>query len=265
MIEVKNLSVAYAAREKRSAGVSPVVIDGLSLSVPPGALVALLGPSGCGKSSLLNVIAGFVEPSAGTAAVSGRVIHGPGADRGVVFQDDALLPWLDVIGNVSFPLVLRGVQAAEREATARRFLELVGLKSFERRSIWELSGGMRQRVGIARALAADPEVLLMDEPFGALDALTRERMQELLLKVWRATGKTIVVVTHGVEEATFLATDLVVLSRRPARIVHHLKLHFGTRHADGEPARAIKSLPEFVAVREQVLASVFTQDEVEHA
>ena len=265
MIEVKNLSVAYLAANERTAGVSPVVIDGLSLSVPSGALVALLGPSGCGKSSLLNVIAGFVEPSAGTAAVSGRVIHGPGADRGVVFQDDALLPWLDVIGNVSFPLVLRGVKATEREATARRFLELVGLKGFERRSIWELSGGMRQRVGIARALAADPEVLLMDEPFGALDALTRERMQELLLKVWRATGKTIVVVTHGVEEATFLATDLVVLSKRPARIVHHLKLHFGTRHADGESARAIKSLPEFVAVREQVLASVFTQDEVKHA
>jgi taurine transport system ATP-binding protein len=181
----------------------------------------------------------------------------------VVFQDDALLPWLDVIGNVALPLQLKGVPRREREERARHFLALVGLQGQDRRAIWELSGGMRQRVGIARALAADPEVLLMDEPFGALDALTRERMQELLLRVWAQTGKTIVLVTHGVEEAVFLATDLVLLSPRPARIVEQRALPFSRRFAAGEPARTLKSLPEFVQTREQVLAAVFELEGLE--
>ncbi len=264
-VELDRVTVAYG---RPGAGAN--VLENLSLSVPEGGLCVLLGPSGCGKSSLLNVIAGFVPTDGGRASVAGRRISGPGADRGVVFQDDALLPWLDVLGNVALPLHLKGRPKAEREEQARHFLSLVGLAGQEGKAIWELSGGMRQRVGIARALAADPQVLLMDEPFGALDALTRERMQELLLKVWRATGKTIVLVTHGVEEAVFLATDLVVLSRRPARIALQLPLDFGRRHAGGEPARAIKSMPEFVAVRERVLAEVFaldgegTQDAVIH-
>jgi taurine transport system ATP-binding protein len=233
------------------------VLDRLSLTVRPGSLTALLGPSGCGKSTLLNLIAGFVPLQEGSARVCGRPIEGPGADRGVVFQDDALLPWLDVIGNVALPLRLKGLPRREREERARHFLALVGLQGQDRRAVWELSGGMRQRVGIARALAADPEVLLMDEPFGALDALTRERMQELLLRVWAETGKTIVLVTHGVEEAVFLATDLVLLSPRPARIVAQRVLPFSRRFAAGEPARALKSLPAFVQTREQVLAAVF--------
>jgi len=255
--------MAWLELEGVVAGYGPAsapVLDRISLSIPEGGLCVLLGPSGCGKSTLLNVVAGFVPLEGGRASVSGRAIAGPGADRGVVFQDDALLPWLDVLANVAFPLHLKGIPRAEREETARHFISLVGLSGHEAKSIWELSGGMRQRVGIARALAADPKVLLMDEPFGALDALTRERMQELLLKVWQATGKTIVLVTHGVEEAVFLATRLVVLSKRPAHIALQLELDFGRRHARGEAARAIKSLPEFVAVREQVLSEVFALD-----
>jgi taurine transport system ATP-binding protein len=259
VVELERVVAGYG-----DAASSTTVLDTVSLTVPDGGLLVLLGPSGCGKSSLLNLIAGFVLPTSGRATVSGRVITGPGADRGMVFQDDALLPWLDVLGNVALPLRMKGLAQAERVERARHFLDLVGLQGYARKAIWELSGGMRQRVGIARALAADPEVLLMDEPFGALDALTRERMQELLLRVWAATGKTIVLVTHGVEEAAFLATDLVLLSRRPARIVEHLRLDFGRRFTAGEAARAIKSLPEFVAVRERVLAAVFEQDPALH-
>jgi taurine transport system ATP-binding protein len=260
VVELRSLAVAYGDADQGTAG-STTVLSPLSFSIPTGGLAVVLGPSGCGKSTLLNVIAGFVKPSGGSVAVSGRTVSGPGADRGVVFQDDALLPWLDVLGNVAFPLQLRGADRTEREVQARRHLDLVSLRGFEHKPIWQLSGGMRQRVGIARALAADPEVLLMDEPFGALDALTRERMQELLLKVWHATGKTIVLITHGVEEATFLATDLVVLTRRPAKIGLHLALNFGIRHAEGEPARAIKSSADFVATREQVLAAVMAQED----
>jgi taurine transport system ATP-binding protein len=241
-------------------GDQPAVLERVSLDVPAGGILVLLGPSGCGKSSLLDVVAGFSAARAGVVRVGGRPVTGPGADRGVVFQDDALLPWLDVLGNVAFPLRLQGLPPADRAERARHVLGLVGLAGQERRKVWELSGGMRQRVGIARALAADPEVLLMDEPFGALDALTRERMQELLLRVWRATGKTLVVVTHDVEEAVFLATDLVLLSRHPGRIVRHLPLDFGRRHADGERARAVKSSPAFVDVREQVLSAVLAQE-----
>ena len=249
MVELDQVSVGYG-------GDAAPVLERVSLQLREGGLLVLLGPSGCGKSSLLNLIAGFVPAQSGRATVGGRPITAPGADRGVVFQDDALLPWLDVLANVALPLRLKGVGQSEREERARHHLALVGLAGQERKAIWELSGGMRQRVGIARALAADPQVLLMDEPFGALDALTRERMQELLLKVWQATGKTIVLVTHGVEEAVFLATDLVLLSRRPARIARRYAPDFGRRHAAGEGARALKSLPEFVALRERVLADI---------
>jgi taurine transport system ATP-binding protein len=258
MVTLERVVAGYES----DVGVRPV-LDRLSLEVPDGGLTVLLGPSGCGKSTMLNVIAGFVPVRAGRATAAGRPITAPGADRGVVFQDDALLPWLDVLGNVALPLRLKGVPRAEREDRARHFLELVGLPGHERRAIWELSGGMPQRVGIARALAADPQVLLMDEPFGALDALTRERMQELLLRVWVNTGKTIVLVTHGVEEAVFLATDLVLLSPRPARIVEQLALPFSRRFAAGEGARALKSCPEFVATRERVLAAVFELEAAE--
>jgi len=235
------------------------VLEDFSLDIGAGELTVLIGPSGCGKTTLLNHIAGFTRPDSGSVEIDGRPVSGPGADRGVIFQQDALLPWMTVLENVAFGLRLRGMRAGERAAAARSMLDLVDLVGFERHHVWELSGGMKQRVSLARALAADPKTLLMDEPFGALDAMTREQMQTLLLKVWRSTGKQMVLVTHDIEEAVFLASDLVMLSARPARLASRIALDFGRRFAAGEPARRIKSEPAFIDRREQVLSWLFEQ------
>ncbi|NIF17226.1 taurine ABC transporter ATP-binding subunit [Pantoea sp. Cy-639] len=252
LLELERISAQYP-------GASTPVLADINLSLGPRQLLVALGPSGSGKTSLLNLIAGFVAPSAGRITLDGVPVQGPGAERGVVFQDDALLPWQDVLGNVGFGLELAGVPRAQREAKAREMLALVDLAGFGARRIWQLSGGQKQRVGLARALAADPRVLLMDEPFGALDAFTREQMQELLLQVWQRTAKPVFLITHDIEEAVFLASELVLLAPNPGRVVERLQLDFGQRYAAGESARAIKSDPRFIETREHVLARVFSQ------
>ncbi|MBJ9977617.1 taurine ABC transporter ATP-binding subunit [Pseudomonas sp. S75] len=252
LLELQRISAHYP-------GAATPVLDDINLTLAPDQLLVALGPSGSGKTSLLNLIAGFTAPSGGRITLDGEAVRGPGADRGVVFQDDALLPWQNVLDNVAFGLELAGVPRDERRAKARDMLALVDLAGFGERRTWQLSGGQKQRVGLARALAADPQVLLMDEPFGALDAFTREQMQTLLLTVWKRTAKPVLLITHDIEEAVFLASELILLAPNPGRIVERLPLEFGRRFAAGESARAIKSDPRFIETREHVLSRVFAQ------
>lgn len=191
----------------------------LDLHVDAGEFVALVGPSGCGKSTLLGLVAGFIQPTEGTVLAGGKQVSAPGPDRGVVFQQSNLFPWLSARDNVAFALRLRGESKSDRYKIADHWLNVVGLSEFGDAAPFELSGGMQQRCQIARVLAADPEVLLLDEPFGALDAMTRERLQNELHRIWAETKRTVIFVTHGVEEAAFLATRVIVLSDRPGRIV----------------------------------------------
>lgn len=209
-IEVSGLSKTYRRVVGREISLT-TALAGISFSIDPQQFVTVIGPSGCGKSTVMKVIAGLLEPSSGTVAVSGRPIDGPGADRGCVFQFPGLMPWKTVTANVELALEFAGVPKAERTRRAEHYVDLVGLSGFARHHPNELSGGMQQRVGIARALAVEPAVLLMDEPFGALDALTRTRMQDELLRIWEQTMKTVLFITHSVEEAVLLSDRVLVM------------------------------------------------------
>lgn len=232
MLQISHLSADYGGK--------PALAD-INLTLESGELLVVLGPSGCGKTTLLNLIAGFVPYQHGSITLEGQQVTGPGAERGVVFQNEGLLPWRNVQDNVALGLQLAGVDKAQRRQAAAQMLKKVGLEGAEKRFIWQLSGGQRQRVGIARALAANPQLLLLDEPFGALDAFTREQMQTLLLKLWHETGKQVLLITHDIEEAIFMATELVLLSPGPGRVVERLRLDFSRRFVAGESCRSIKS------------------------
>jgi NitT/TauT family transport system ATP-binding protein len=229
-------------------------IQDVSLSIAPGELVCLIGPSGCGKSTLLGALAGHIPVARGELKVDGAPVGGPHPDRGIVFQHHTLFPWKSVLNNVAFGPKMRGVRRRDRNERSREILELVGLKDFIHRYPKQLSGGMQQRVEIARVLVNRPRLLLMDEPFGALDALTRMNMQELLLDIWTKVRTTIVFVTHDIDEALFLADRVLVMSHRPGRIIDEIKVPFA------RPRRAEVSVtPEFGALKHRCLSLLHTK------
>ena len=228
-------------------------LDGVSLEVADGEFVTVVGPSGCGKTTLLNILAGLVRPTSGRTLVDGKEVKGPGPDRGVVFQELAILPWRTVARNIGHGLEIQGVERHERERRVRDFIKLVGLEGFDHRYPHELSGGMKQRVALARTLAANPVVMLMDEPFAAVDAQTRITLQEELNRIAIATRKTILLVTHNVEEAAFLGDRCFIVTRRPGRIKRVVEIPVPRER------RLWKTLtadPGFVARREEILMLV---------
>ncbi len=213
-IEIRGLSHRYTDTK----GVLITAVEDVSLAVKDGQLMSIVGPSGCGKTTLLNIVAGFIPATSGSVLIDGKPVSRPGPDRGVVFQSYALFDWLSVSENIEFGLRMRGIKARERAERANKFLALMGLRQFANRYPYELSGGMKQRVAIARALANNPDILLMDEPFASLDAQTRELMQEELLKIWETTRKTILFITHSVDEAIYLSNEVAVMTYRPGRM-----------------------------------------------
>ena len=230
-----------------SGGDAVQALEPISLDIAENAFVCLVGPSGCGKSTLLNILAGFEKPTSGQALMDGVPVRGPDPRRGVVFQQGALFTWMNVRDNVAFGPRATGKPSAQAGRIADRYLEMVGLTAFARRFPYELSGGMQQRVGIARALANDPEILLMDEPFAALDAQTRELLQEEIKRIWQSTRKTMLWITHSIEEALFLATDIVVMSARPGRIKARLAPQFALSE---DPA--VVASAEFVRMKAEI-------------
>lgn len=285
----RNLNFIYRSKNQNE---DILALNNINLEIGDEEFVVAIGNSGCGKTTLLNLFAGFLSPTEGDIFYSNNSsqrtklaksnknkaspkaslaknnnnhtiderITGPGSDRGVVFQRHALLPWLNVIDNASFGLRLQGISTKECIEIAMKNLNLVGLNDFAKHKIYQLSGGMQQRVGIARALTSNPSTLLMDEPLGALDALTRENTQELILKIWKTTKKKVFFITHSVEEALFMATKLIVMSPRPGRITHTFDLDFCHKYFKVKDARKIKSAADFIKMREMVLEIIYSDE-----
>ncbi|MGC1441055.1 MAG: ABC transporter ATP-binding protein [Burkholderiaceae bacterium] len=253
---VENLNMRF---ETPKGGVVQALQD-VSFTLKQGELLAVLGPSGCGKTTLLNMIAGFLRPTAGQIKLAGSVIDGPGVERGMVFQQGALFEWLTVADNVNFGLRMKKTAPDDIKRRVDEWLNIVGLQGFGDTPTYQLSGGMQQRVALARCLINDPDLILMDEPLGALDALTRDKMQALVLKIWKETGKTIMIITHSVEEALLLGERLFVMAPRPGRLHKEYHLPFAERGLV-EDARGIKQGREFIEKREEILGMIWDMEE----
>ena len=253
----KDLSMTY---RNPQTGAEVHALKDINFTLKKGELLAVLGPSGCGKTTLLNVVAGFLKPTAGEMILGDRLINGPGVERGMVFQQGALFEWQSVKKNVDFGLRMKKTKAVEAADLVEKWLDIVGLQGFGETPTYQLSGGMQQRVALARCLVNDPDVILMDEPLGALDALTREKMQSLILELWKETGKTIIIITHSVEEALLLGERLFVMAPRPGRIHKEYHLPFAERGLS-EPLRAIRQDKDFTKVREEILTMIWNMEE----
>ena len=253
----ENLSMTFTNPQ---TGAAVNALKDINFTLKKGELLSVLGPSGCGKTTLLNLIAGFINATDGAAKLGGTVIEGPGVERGMVFQQGALFEWLPVSRNVDFGLRMKKNDPTENEKLVEKWLDIVGLQGFGDTPTYQLSGGMQQRVALARCLINDPDVILMDEPLGALDALTREKMQSLVLELWKETGKTIMIITHSVEEALLLGERLFVMAPRPGRVHKEYRLPFAERGLT-ESLREIKKDPKFSEVREEILTMIWNMEE----
>ena len=252
----ENLNMVFTSPK----GETVHAIQNLNFVLKKGELLTVLGPSGCGKTTLLNITAGFLRPTSGKITLGGKEINGPGLERGMVFQQGALFEWLTVADNVNFGLRMKKEDPKKIAEKVEEWLEIVGLQGFGNTPTYQLSGGMQQRIALARCLINDPDLILMDEPLGALDALTREKMQSLVLKIWKETGKTIILITHSVEEALLLGQKLYVMAPRPGRLHKEYQLPFAKMGLSTD-LRQIKNEKEFVQKREEILTMIWNMEE----
>ncbi|MEL6102957.1 MAG: ABC transporter ATP-binding protein [Pseudomonadota bacterium] len=255
-LSIQNISMRF----ELPAGGHVQALKNVSLELKAGEIMSVLGPSGCGKTTLLNILAGFLAPTEGQIVLNGHRVEGPDAERGMVFQQGALFEWMSVRDNVGFGPSMKGMPKNDKAEIVNHLLDVVGLQDFKEKAVYELSGGMQQRVALARCLANEPDVILMDEPLGALDALTREKMQSLVLKLWKETGKTIILITHSVEEALLIGERLLVMAPRPGRIHKEYRLPFADIGVD-QDLREVKKHPEFAQRREEILGMIWDMEE----
>ncbi len=255
-LSIQNISMRFDLPN----GGSVQALENVSLELASGDLMSVLGPSGCGKTTLLNILAGFLAPTEGKIMLGDHQVTGPDSERGMVFQQGALFEWMNVRDNVAFGPRMKGARESDYAQNVDHLLEVVGLQDFKEKAIYELSGGMQQRVALARCLANDPDVILMDEPLGALDALTREKMQSLVLKLWKETGKTIILITHSVEEALLLGERLLVMAPRPGRIHKEYRLPFAEMGV-GADLREVKKHADYGPTREEILSMIWDMEE----